>query len=183
MTVDDFLQKTVPYIHQYDFLQGFRVVPAEGPGDVLPGYQQYPFRVDFGSQTMTTGYDMISLPRAADLFEITKSLLRPTIGFANFYVDSTTRATGSQVLQPIFDTVDTTAAVRKVVAIINVRLYWIGFFKNVLTQGQDGVVVVLRSACAVDYTRVYGENLTDYVDDPEDLIGEDIMTYEVDGPD
>eukprot|EP00980_Cylindrotheca_fusiformis_P011116 scaffold2555_cov82-Cylindrotheca_fusiformis.AAC.3 len=183
MTVEGFLQRTVKFIHQYDFLQGFQAIPVNGPGDVLPNYQQYPFRLDLASQIMTTGYDIISLPRAADLYEITKSLLRPTIGFSTFFINSTTVVTGSQVLQPIFDTADTTAEDRKVVAIVNVQLHWLGFFENVLTRGQDGVVVVLRSACPVNYTLIYGDNITDYVDDPEDLIGEDIITYQVDGPD
>eukprot|EP00980_Cylindrotheca_fusiformis_P023702 scaffold10816_cov85-Cylindrotheca_fusiformis.AAC.1 len=182
LTVDLLVQRTVPFIHKYAPKEGIQVEHIERPGDVLPNYQQYPLRLDYASNALTTGYDIISFPRTRELYDITKERLRPTIGFAEFFLDSETVAIGSQVLQPIYDTADTTAENRRVVAVVSMLLYWLDFFRNILTQGQDGVVVVLRSGCLVNYTLAYGENITKYLD-PEELIDEDVITYQVDGPD
>eukprot|EP00980_Cylindrotheca_fusiformis_P013632 scaffold3508_cov113-Cylindrotheca_fusiformis.AAC.12 len=190
LTVDLVLQRTIPFIHTYDIVN-LRLGQIQRPGDVLPFYQQYPLRLEYSTSAMATGYDILSLVKVADQYEITRETLRPTIGFARFLIDSETLVTGSQVLQPIYDTSDTTVADRKLVAILGVQLYWLEFFKNILTQGQDGVVVVLRSDCITDFALRYGINETgiedaaDYydLDDLEDLIVEDVITYQVDGPD
>eukprot|EP00980_Cylindrotheca_fusiformis_P018951 scaffold6336_cov116-Cylindrotheca_fusiformis.AAC.1 len=183
LTVDEVLQRTLPFIHTYALAEGFRVEEINRPGEVLPNFQQYPLRFDYGTNAMTTGFDILSLVRGKDLYEITKRLLRPTIGFENFLIDRETIVAGSQVWQPIYNTADTTGEERKLVAVLAVQLYWLEFFKNVLTQGQDGVVVVLRSGCLVDYAVLYGINATDYVDNPDDLKIEDVITYRIDGPD
>eukprot|EP00980_Cylindrotheca_fusiformis_P012124 scaffold2929_cov107-Cylindrotheca_fusiformis.AAC.3 len=183
LSVDLLVQRTVPYIHTYNLLYGLQVEKINRPGEVLPTFQQYPLTLHAVTNAMTIGYDTISHPRGADLYEITKETLRPTIGFTEFYIDRKTIVAGTQVLQPIYDTADTTAEDRKIVAILSLLLHWLDFFKEVLVQDQDGVVVVLRSACRVDYARIYGINLTDYALDPEDFISEDAITYQIDGPD
>eukprot|EP00980_Cylindrotheca_fusiformis_P029063 scaffold22710_cov114-Cylindrotheca_fusiformis.AAC.2 len=190
LTVDEILQRTLPFIHTYDIVN-LKLGRVERPGEVLPVYQQYPLRFDFATNTMGTGYDTLSLVAIADQYEITKETVRPTIGFARFLVDSETFVTGSKVLQPIYDTGDTEAEDRKIVAIFGMLLDWQEFFKNILTQGQDGVVVVLRSSCITNWALRYEINETDIedaadfydVDDLEDLIVEDVITYQVDGPD
>eukprot|EP00980_Cylindrotheca_fusiformis_P013630 scaffold3508_cov113-Cylindrotheca_fusiformis.AAC.10 len=190
LTVEEVLQRTLPFIHTYDTLN-LRLGRIERPGDVLPLYQQYPLRFEYSTNTMGTGYDILSLVKVADQYEITKETLRPTIGFSRFLIDSETFVTGSQVLQPIYNTADTTAGDRKLVAIFAMLLNWLEFFKNILTQGQDGVVVVLRSNCITDFALRYGINETDIedfadfydVDNLEDLIVEDVITYQVNGPD
>eukprot|EP00980_Cylindrotheca_fusiformis_P018308 scaffold5970_cov130-Cylindrotheca_fusiformis.AAC.1 len=176
LSVDLALQRTLPFIHTYNLVEGFRVEKIQRPGEVLPNFQQYPLRLDFGTNAMTTNYDIISHARGADLYEITKKLMRPTMSFTDFFLDrEQTIATGSQIMQPIYDTGDTTADDRKIVAINALVVHWLDFFKNSLTEGQDGVVVVLRSACPVDLAYIYGFNATDYEGDPEDLLTEDVI--------
>eukprot|EP00980_Cylindrotheca_fusiformis_P000897 scaffold238_cov95-Cylindrotheca_fusiformis.AAC.3 len=191
LTVDEILQRTLPFIHTYDIVN-LRLGRIVRPGEVLPLYQQYPLRFEYSTNTMGTGYDILSLVKVVDQYEIAKETLRTTIGFARFLIDSETFVTGSQVLQPIYDTSDTTAEERKLVAILGILLDWLEFFKNILTHGQDGVVIVLRSDCITDFALRYGINETDIeeaadfygdVDTLEDLIVEDIITYQVDGPD
>eukprot|EP00980_Cylindrotheca_fusiformis_P013623 scaffold3508_cov113-Cylindrotheca_fusiformis.AAC.3 len=190
LTVNELLQRTLPFIHTYDVVN-LRLERIEKPGEVLPLYQQYPLRFNFATNTMGTGYDILSLVAVAEQYEITKETLRPTIGFSRFLVDSETYVTGSKILQPIYNTGDTKAEDRKIVAIFGTLLNWQGFFKDILTQGQNGVVVVLRSSCITNLALQYGINETDIedaadfydVDDLEDLIREDVITYQVDGPD
>eukprot|EP00980_Cylindrotheca_fusiformis_P020351 scaffold7354_cov93-Cylindrotheca_fusiformis.AAC.4 len=189
LTVELLMQRTVGFIFELNPEGKISVDHITRPGEVLPTFQQYPLRFDYFTNTMTTGYDIITFPRTKNLYEITKEHLRPTIGFADFFLDSTTIATGSQLMQPIYDTADTTAEDRKLVAIISMLLYWLDFFKSILAQGQDGVIVVLRSGCPVDYGSFYGFNDTDnldipdFVDVPDNLTREDVITYQVNGPD
>eukprot|EP00980_Cylindrotheca_fusiformis_P021626 scaffold8492_cov84-Cylindrotheca_fusiformis.AAC.1 len=189
LTVNELLQRTIPFIHTYNLLDGLKVERIERHGEVLPNYQQYPLQFHYATNAMTTGYDILTLLRMDDQFEITTELMRPTIAFSRFLMDPETLVTGSQIMQPIYDTADTTTPDRKIVAILAAQLYWLEFFKAILTQGQDGVIVVLRSDCLVDFADFYGVNETgtadfpDFYDVPEDLMLEDVITYEVDGPD
>eukprot|EP00980_Cylindrotheca_fusiformis_P012356 scaffold3033_cov91-Cylindrotheca_fusiformis.AAC.2 len=183
LTVALALQRTIPFIHTYDIVN-LRLARVEKPGEVLPCSQQYPLRFNLATNAMAIGFDALSLVKVADQYEITKKTLRPTIGFARFLIDSETLVTGSQVMQPIYDTSDTTAEYRNLVAIFAMQLDWREFFKNILTQSQDGVVVVLRSDCSTNILLRFGINETDTeVDHLEDLAVEDVITYQVDGPD
>eukprot|EP00980_Cylindrotheca_fusiformis_P013626 scaffold3508_cov113-Cylindrotheca_fusiformis.AAC.6 len=190
LTLDLALQRTLPFIHTYN-LADLSLGRVVRPGEVLPYYQKYPFRFEYATNAMGTGFDLLTFLRVADQYNTTKNELRPNIQFSEFLIDSETFVTGSQVLQPIYDTADTEAEDRKIVAILIIQLYWLEFFKTILTQGQDGVVVVLRSDCPIDFALFYGYNETDVenapdfydLDNLEDLVVEDVITYQIDGPD
>jgi hypothetical protein len=146
-TVDDLMTKTLPFIHFYDFENNFMPTPVSRPGPVLPVWQAYPFETDPVNPLLGTNYDLLTGPRIADLFQITSVILGPTIGFTQVVTSIDTTVAESQIIQPIFEEVDTDAAEKTMVGIIWLRLEWIDFFQNLLVEDVEGMIVVLASSC------------------------------------
>eukprot|EP00980_Cylindrotheca_fusiformis_P014230 scaffold3752_cov137-Cylindrotheca_fusiformis.AAC.4 len=102
----------------------------------------------------------------------------PTLGFTRIETEPGVTSPGSQIIQPIFDGGDTEAEARETVAVIVARLPWSDYFKNALTEGEDGIVVVLESACPK-----LAEDAV--VQRTNQSFGESdryILTFQVDGP-
>eukprot|EP00980_Cylindrotheca_fusiformis_P016353 scaffold4870_cov135-Cylindrotheca_fusiformis.AAC.3 len=173
-TVEQLLQKTIPFIHFYDPENSNRPTPVSGPGEVYPYFQAYPIGLNPGMSAMRTNINILnSSQRTEELFTITKKTRRPTIGFTQLRIDRGKSILGSQIVQPIYDGPDTEAEDRKIVAITAISLHWLDYFKNVLSDGEDGLVVVLESACP----RLFeGEDWQDLPDSQRNII-----TYQVDG--
>eukprot|EP00980_Cylindrotheca_fusiformis_P003232 scaffold735_cov116-Cylindrotheca_fusiformis.AAC.2 len=176
-TVKDLVNLTIPFVHLFDPENGFLPTPVRGPGEALPLFQQYPVGLILGSPIMLTNMDGIrTSEQTAEIFRITQVTRRPTLGFARIEDGSGTTIPGSQIVQPIFDGADTKAEGRSIVAVLVIRLPWLDYFKNVFAEGEDGIVVVLESACPKlpDDALHRKVNLTE-----SDRY---IITYQVDGP-
>eukprot|EP00980_Cylindrotheca_fusiformis_P002436 scaffold580_cov72-Cylindrotheca_fusiformis.AAC.5 len=172
-TVEQLLQKTIPFVHFYDPENGYKPTPVHRPGEAIPYFQGYPIGPKTGNPIMTTNLDiLISSKPTEQLFRIIKKTRRPTIGFTQIRIDPETELPGSQIVQPIFDGADTEAEDRKIVAITGISLHWLDYFKNLLADGEDGFVVVLESACP--RLSRSGVNLAESE--------RNIITYQVDGP-
>eukprot|EP00980_Cylindrotheca_fusiformis_P030181 scaffold24522_cov127-Cylindrotheca_fusiformis.AAC.1 len=146
MTADEFMQKTVPFIYFHDTENNYQPTPVTSPNESLPLLQSYPLFFYPEQYLMTTMLDTMTASRNAALASISKVLRKPTIGFAIMF-EGEKPITGSQIIQPIYDTADTEAEDRKMVAFTGIRLHWLDYFKNILTDGEFGVIVVLESTC------------------------------------
>jgi hypothetical protein len=100
---------------------------------------------------MHTSYDFLTIPEIADLFYISSATLRPALGFTQQLdtEDPEKVVVDSQILQPIFDGVDTDGVNRKVVGMVLLRLPLLELFQNRFLHGIFGVVAVLRSSCTI----------------------------------
>eukprot|EP00980_Cylindrotheca_fusiformis_P021261 scaffold8180_cov87-Cylindrotheca_fusiformis.AAC.1 len=145
MTADEFMLKTVPYIYFHDQDNNSQPTPVTGPNESLPLLQSYPLVLYPERHFMTTMLDMAE-STIASLVSISRATRKPTIGFTIIF-QGELPVEGSQIVQPIYDTADTEAEDRKMVAFTGIRLHWLDYFKNVLTGGGFGIIVVLESAC------------------------------------
>eukprot|EP00980_Cylindrotheca_fusiformis_P015177 scaffold4199_cov101-Cylindrotheca_fusiformis.AAC.5 len=176
MTAQELVNLTVPFTHIYDLELG-KPVPVRQPGDVFPYFQTYPVGPVIGLPFLLGNLDaLLSSKQTEELYHVTKATRRPSVGFTQFPVVLGTTVLGIRIVQPVFDGASTDAEDRKMVAMITVSNPWLEFFKNLLTEGEDGIVLVLESACPqqLELGGVFCENRTE---------GErNIMSFQVDGP-
>eukprot|EP00980_Cylindrotheca_fusiformis_P009545 scaffold2090_cov103-Cylindrotheca_fusiformis.AAC.11 len=66
-TVDEFMNVTVPFVHEYNFTDNFNPIPTR-TGTSLPVWYKYPLEPT-GTGTATTSFDFFSQPSVADLFQ------------------------------------------------------------------------------------------------------------------
>eukprot|EP00980_Cylindrotheca_fusiformis_P027885 scaffold22563_cov128-Cylindrotheca_fusiformis.AAC.2 len=177
-TAQELVNSTIPFIHFYDIENDFQPTPVSGPREVLPVFQVYPVGLFVGSPLMLTNLDsLLASQQTEEVYRITKVTRSPALGFVRMAIAPGVTTPGSQIIQPVFDGADTKAEGRRIVAITMVRLPWLDYFKKVLAEGEDGIVVVLESSCP---------KLPD--DDPfrliENVIESDryILSYQIDGP-
>eukprot|EP00980_Cylindrotheca_fusiformis_P003085 scaffold719_cov117-Cylindrotheca_fusiformis.AAC.5 len=190
-TVEQLLQRTIPFVHFYDPEDSYRPVPVPRPGEVLPYFQAYPAGLFSGLTIMITNVDiLLASQQTEELYNVTKIARSPTLGFTRLRLLNELEVPGSQIMQPIYDGPDTEAEDRKMVAVIRVRLHWLDYFKNLLAEGEDGIVVVLESACPKVDEDLY-QDLEDQFGLGDDAFSgiqdhtksdRNIITYQVDGP-
>eukprot|EP00980_Cylindrotheca_fusiformis_P026482 scaffold16265_cov115-Cylindrotheca_fusiformis.AAC.1 len=151
-TVEEYMNLTTPFVHYYATVENVAMsVPTSVTGPVLPNWQRYPLQPGAGGPSsrgnLITSYDFQRISEVADLFKISNSTLRPSIGFTRLPDTRPGKAgrevVDSQVLQPILDK-------GKVVGMLWMRLKWLEFFQNLNIDGIWGTVVVLRNSCAID---------------------------------
>eukprot|EP00980_Cylindrotheca_fusiformis_P012967 scaffold3236_cov66-Cylindrotheca_fusiformis.AAC.33 len=170
-TVDDLMTKTLPYIHCYDFENDFIPTAVSRSGPVLPVWQSYPLETDPVNPLLGTNYDLLSGQQIKDLFEITSEILGPTIGITQEITSANTTVERSQIMQPIFQQVDTRAEDRTLVGVVWLQLHWIEYFQNLFVEGVEPLIVVLTSSCPkVD---PLSRNTLEEVD---------VLSYEIQGP-
>eukprot|EP00980_Cylindrotheca_fusiformis_P009472 scaffold2070_cov105-Cylindrotheca_fusiformis.AAC.3 len=173
-----YVSKTIPFLHFYDPENGFLPSPVRRPGEVLAIYQGYPMGLAPGIPLAATNLDLLQASQQTEeLYRITKITRRPNIGFTRIPIDFEATIPGSQIIQPIFDGADTEADDRKICALIVLRLPWLGYFKNALTKGEDGIVVVLESACPKLVEEVLSSAREDLTESDRNIV-----TFQVDGP-
>eukprot|EP00980_Cylindrotheca_fusiformis_P020169 scaffold7242_cov137-Cylindrotheca_fusiformis.AAC.5 len=146
MTAEEFWNRTIPFVHFLDPENNYQPTPLTGPQLSVPLIQYYPLQLGSFSRT-TMMYDTMAAPGSATLFNITRAIKKPTIGFAALRASDGTQVVGSQVIHPIFDTPYTDVKDRRHVASTGIRLHWLDYFKNILTEGEFGIIVVLKTAC------------------------------------
>eukprot|EP00980_Cylindrotheca_fusiformis_P004972 scaffold1054_cov124-Cylindrotheca_fusiformis.AAC.12 len=146
-TVEEYVNYTTPYVHQYETVGNKSVsVPTTRPGPALPAWQRYPLIRGEG-RNMSMSHDFLNIPEVADVFKISSSTRRPSIGFIRLpdtrpgKIDQI--VVESQILQPIMDN-------GNLVGILWFRLPWLEFFQNLNVDGIFGTVVVIRSSCKID---------------------------------
>eukprot|EP00980_Cylindrotheca_fusiformis_P018348 scaffold5995_cov113-Cylindrotheca_fusiformis.AAC.4 len=151
MTAEEFIQKTVPFIHFHDTENNYQPTPVIGPNESLPLLQSYPLVFYPQRYLMPIMFDTMTSSANSALVSISRALRKPTIGFTTIFGGGKGMA-GSQIIQPIYDTANTKAEDRKMVAFTGIQLHWLDYFKNILTDGEFGIIVVLESACEQVFT-------------------------------
>eukprot|EP00980_Cylindrotheca_fusiformis_P008516 scaffold1807_cov140-Cylindrotheca_fusiformis.AAC.8 len=170
MTAEQFWNKTIPFIFvlALDSENNVQAVPPTGINESFPVLHTYPLRFDPQLGIMTTMYERATLGIFISQVNIARALRKPTIGFTTL-IDGPTPFPGSQIMQPIYDTAKTNEADKKMVGVTLIRLHWLDYFKNVLTEGEFGIIVVLEGACAAQHSSGQEEQLVF------------VMSYRIDG--
>eukprot|EP00980_Cylindrotheca_fusiformis_P000042 scaffold14_cov130-Cylindrotheca_fusiformis.AAC.12 len=166
MTAEDFLNKTVPFIHQS---ASGADIPAPETGYLHPLFQQYPLKLFPGLSKMLMGWNTQSYRTVSDLFQIIRSSKSAAVGSFFIHLGRNIKSSGTEVLQPVFDRADTADEDRRVVGAISLRLHWLDFFKN-LFHGVDSdvrLVVVLKNSCPPSQNALE--------------ISDHVVTYQIDG--
>eukprot|EP00980_Cylindrotheca_fusiformis_P014635 scaffold3974_cov140-Cylindrotheca_fusiformis.AAC.7 len=171
MTATEFWQRTIPFIHFYDPENNFQPGPPHRNSELIPILQHYPLRLPLDYPVMPTLYDIVYAPGADTLVNLSRSIRKPVMGYTVMDVGTEAALPGSLIIQPIYDTANSDAEDRKVVAFVGIRLHWLDYFKNVLTDGEFGVIVVVQSACP--NLCIYQQNV--------DSSASSVVTYRVDG--
>eukprot|EP00980_Cylindrotheca_fusiformis_P014136 scaffold3716_cov69-Cylindrotheca_fusiformis.AAC.21 len=145
-TVDELMNVTIPFIHDYNLTDNFNPVPTQTPGSVLPILHRYPVEPT-NTGLVTTSVDMLAIPEVADLFQASSVSHRPTLGFTQLLDTSEGASFGqfvidSQIVQPI-------TANGEIVGMVWLRLPWREFFDNLNVDGLFGMIAVLRSSCEI----------------------------------
>jgi hypothetical protein len=182
-TAEEFVNKTIPFVHFYDLENNFQPTPVIRPGQAVPIWQAYPLATGIFDPTIDltlTNFDLLNGPNAASLFGATSAALSPSIGTTSLETDPETQqqVTVSAVMQPIFKGLSTKSEDQKLAAVVLLRLNWMLYLQNILVEGTDGIVAVLRSTCPnVD---VFSHNWT--VDEryPPEEVG--TFSYQINGP-
>eukprot|EP00980_Cylindrotheca_fusiformis_P018545 scaffold6142_cov116-Cylindrotheca_fusiformis.AAC.2 len=172
ITAAELWQKTVPFIHIYDFQNDFQPVTPPENSQSIPLLQVYPLRFPRGSPLMPPLFDLVYAPGSSTLLNVSRSIRKPVMGFTDIDIATDAATPASQIVQPIYDTVDSEAEDRTVVAFAGIRLHWLDYFKNILTDGEFGVIVVLQSACPT--LNRYAESFGNFASG--------VVTYRIDGP-
>eukprot|EP00980_Cylindrotheca_fusiformis_P012655 scaffold3091_cov117-Cylindrotheca_fusiformis.AAC.7 len=178
MTVQELVSLTVPFIYFIDREHGSMPTPVSQPGEVLPFFQSYPMGLPVGSPIMLTNIDaLLSSAGTADVYRITRRTRKATLGFTRISDEYDRLIPGSQLIQPIFNGADTEADDREMVAVVLIRIPWLDYLKQLLSEGEDGIHVVIESACPLvheDGTFTARDNLT--------KAERNVVTYQVNGP-
>ena len=178
-TVSKLMNKTLPFIHFYDANKAWRPAPVETPGQSLPAWQTYPLRQDQINPLLGTNYDILKGQRIADLYSFTNITHDPSIGFTQVITDTTSEEVHarSQIMQPIFDQVVGDGP-KKLVGVVWMRVEFIDYFQNLLVEGVNGMIVVLKSTCPrVD---VFDRNEDGTPKSSNGDLG--VISYQIDGP-
>eukprot|EP00980_Cylindrotheca_fusiformis_P001738 scaffold403_cov113-Cylindrotheca_fusiformis.AAC.2 len=146
-TVEEYMDMTVTYVHHRAIVNSEEAaIPTTMSAPSLPLWQRYPLEVATNGN-LTVSYDLKAVAEVADLFKLSSSTHRPSIGFTRL-PDTRPGTLGrnvldSQIVQPITDD-------EKLVGMVWLRLPWRDFFQNLHIDGIFGTIVVIRSSCEID---------------------------------
>eukprot|EP00980_Cylindrotheca_fusiformis_P007984 scaffold1703_cov76-Cylindrotheca_fusiformis.AAC.1 len=171
MTATEFWQRSIPYIHFYDPENNYQPGPSPGTSELIPLLQLYPLRLYPGYPVMPILFDNVYSPGAGPLVDLSRSIRKPVLGFVVVDVGTDAATPGSMIIQPIYNTTNSRSEDREVVAFTGIQLHWLDYFKNVLTDGEFGVIVVLKSSCP---------NLCAF-EQHDDGSASSVLTYRIDG--
>eukprot|EP00980_Cylindrotheca_fusiformis_P023103 scaffold10116_cov127-Cylindrotheca_fusiformis.AAC.5 len=175
MTAEEFWSKTIPFIFTFTFdaENNPQIAPPTGMNEAFPVLHTYPLSFDQELGIMTTMYERASLGGFMSQVNIARALRKPTIGFTAL-LDGVNVFPGSQIMQPIYDRTNTGDGDNKMVAVTLIRLHWLDYFKNLLTEEGSGIIVVLEGSCSAENAQEsWGQE--DWLDFE--------MSYRIDGQD
>ncbi|CAJ1959221.1 unnamed protein product [Cylindrotheca closterium] len=167
-TFELFLNGTLPFIHFYDVENNFMPTPVRGLATTLPAWQTDPLVIGHRN-VMHTNLDLLEFPQIATLFDITNATRRPSMDF-----NTDVKEAANSILQPIFEGVDSKSKDSKMVGVVWLTMKWLDYFQNLLVEGVDGIIVVLRSSCS----RVRYESVNASTQEPS----ETVVSYLINGP-
>ncbi|CAJ1960174.1 unnamed protein product [Cylindrotheca closterium] len=183
VTVDYYMENTVPYIHFYNVHDNFAVTPITWPSFSLPVWQVYPLRTGAivpEIDLLVTNFDIAIEPTAGNLAATSIAARSPTSDFTPLVEDVTTGKTRalSAILQPVYEEIDTDANDRRVVGFVWFRLDWALYLQNILTENTNGIIAVIRGSCPIidvfDYS--FGQS-----SEGQNFAGL-VLSYRIDGP-
>eukprot|EP00980_Cylindrotheca_fusiformis_P012082 scaffold2914_cov107-Cylindrotheca_fusiformis.AAC.1 len=186
MTAQELLDMTIPFVYFYDPENNFYPSPVSRPGEVLPTFLTYPVGPITGLPIPLGNLDaLLSSEQTEELYNLTTATRRPSVGFTRIPVEWGTTVQGCRIIQPVFDGASTESDDIEMVALLTVSIPWLEFFNNLLVKGDDGIVVVLESACPQKLElngATANENRT--ITERENITGRErnVITYQVDGP-
>eukprot|EP00980_Cylindrotheca_fusiformis_P002277 scaffold530_cov107-Cylindrotheca_fusiformis.AAC.1 len=184
MTAQELLDMTIPFVYFYDPENNFHPSPVSRPGEVLPTFLTYPVGPITGLPIPLGNLDaLLSSEQTEELYNLTTATRSPSVGFTRIPVEWGTTVQGCRIIQPVFD--GASADDNEMVALLTVSIPWLEFFNNLLVKGDDGIVVVLESACPQKLElngATADENRT--ITERENITGRErnVITYQVDGP-
>jgi class 3 adenylate cyclase len=117
----------------------------------LPLWQVAPI----ADNAIMVNYDSLNSSLVPKLFETILQSRRPVLSEANLDTSSEETILVSFVAAPIFDSVGKKSMkddIQRIVGLIIAQLSWTEFFVNLLPEGIDGINVVVRNACASNFT-------------------------------
>jgi len=141
-TVEKFMNATIPFIHNYDVQNNFIPAPVMGPLPSLPAWQTHPLGVGHVGVTHTN-LDISEFPQIATLIHITNATRKTSMDF-----NTDVREASNSIIQPVFEGVDLKSEDSKMVGFVWLTMRWLDYFQDLLVEGVDGIVVVLRSSCS-----------------------------------
>ncbi|CAJ1963436.1 unnamed protein product [Cylindrotheca closterium] len=168
-TVKDLMTKTLPYIFYYDFRNGFSPTRVTRSGVTLPVWLSYPLISENSIPLMETNLDLLTTPFATNLFNALSATKSPVVGVTQVLTDAKTSVAEGSIMQPVFERAGGKTENQTLVGVALLKLKWIDYFENLLVEGNNGIVIVLRSTCP---------NLDS--NGQEEVIG--LLSYEVNGP-
>ncbi|KAL3927682.1 MAG: hypothetical protein SGBAC_012984, partial [Bacillariaceae sp.] len=139
---------------------------ASGPS--LPAWHLNPLTLGFAN-VMQTNLDLLTFPQIASLFRITNATRRTSMDF-----NTDIREASNSIMQPIFEGVDLKSKNSKMVGVVWLTMRWLDYFQNLLVEGVDGIVIVLRSSCS----KVRFESMDTTTEEPS----ETVVSYLINGP-
>eukprot|EP00980_Cylindrotheca_fusiformis_P018548 scaffold6142_cov116-Cylindrotheca_fusiformis.AAC.5 len=166
LTATEFWHKTVPFIHYFDIQNNFQPVAPPENRESIPLLQVYPLRFPQGSQLMPPLFDSAYAPGSISLVNVSRSIRKPVMGFTDIDIATDTASPGSQIVQPVYDTADSDADDRKVVAFAGIRLHWLDYFKNILADGEYVDSFGRNSSSSVVTYKIDGQN-AEYLGDSD----------------
>eukprot|EP00980_Cylindrotheca_fusiformis_P002324 scaffold541_cov138-Cylindrotheca_fusiformis.AAC.7 len=145
-TVDELMNKTIPFVHQYNYSDNFKPIPTQTTGSALAMWYRYPLQPQ-NTGLLATSYDFLAVKEISDLYQTSRLTLRPSLGFTQMLNNSEGATYGqwvidSQIVQPITMNAE-------IVGMIWLRLPWLEFFDNLNVDGLFGMIAVIRSSCKI----------------------------------
>lgn len=171
-TVEGFMNGTMPFIHNYDVQNNFRPTPVTGPTPSFPAWQTHPLVMSF-TGVMHTNLDIHAWPQIATLIHISNATRRTSIDF-----NTDVREASNSIIQPVFEGVDLKSEDSKMVGVIWLSMQWSNYFQDLLVEGVDGIVIVVRSSCS----RVKFDYLDPSANNNDGQPSETVASYLINGP-
>lgn len=175
-TIQDLILHTLPYVHSYT-VDNTTASPVERQGPVAPIWQSYPLRKgEFNPliQELATNFDVFyGLDGDTHLVEATRISLHPVISLPSIMLEdpiTKRRIAKSEIVQPIFEQVDTRAANGTVVAVLWWQIDWGTVLAGLMDDEVSGILAVLRSSCRTGDRQGRSRSLTYRINGPESIL-------------
>ena len=151
-SIPDLMNQTIPFVYGWN-ASAFAIYQEVGPGPVVPTWQSLPL---LALGVPPTNYNALSEPRVYRNFRTAIETNGPSIAFGNSIEGELTGdfryVLDSQLIQPIFETIQNEGDAKKpkAVGIVQLALNWPALFEYLLPKDVKGIVLILSSSCSED---------------------------------